>query len=196
MIQTGCIMMIRIFSIPNNGVEPNPISLLTGGSSSVGIHNFEGNFIAADTVNSADQPNAWWGNRRGIDTWALVPSQPVELNGRIVVLQADLEIAKTLTTTNLIAGGEISYTITVTNNGPSNVTGATVTDTFPTQIVNATWTCAITTGTGACTAASGSGDINTTVESRIWCGSNFYGDGWPHFKCYRANYQFSNGDSP
>lgn len=151
------------FFNPGPPVAPSPIKLLTGGSSSGGIHKFAGS-PGGQTPNSQTNPGLWWGNVRGIDTWAFVPSLPAALNGRIQVLRADLNIAKTLTTQTLVAGGEISYTITVTNNGPSNVTGVRVTDTFPAQIVNPTWTCAITTGTGACPTPSGSGNIDTTVN--------------------------------
>ena len=60
-------------------------------------------------------------------------------------------------------GGTVTYTITVTNNGPLPVTGATVTDTFPPLLTGVTWTCASASG-GACGAASGNGNINSTVD--------------------------------
>ncbi len=143
------------------GIAPNPIKLLTGGPSSGGIRSF----LGAPPGNPQTNANGWWGDKRGIDTWTFFPSEPVEPEGRIRVLQADLSINKTLTTTPpLVAGGEISYTITVSNAGPSDVTGVGVTDTFPTQIVNPTWTCAITMGTGDCPTPSGSGNIDTTVN--------------------------------
>jgi len=74
---------------------------------------------------------------------------------------ADLAITKDDSTATYTPGGTLTYTITVTNNGPSNVTGATVTDTFPPAITSASWTC---TGTGGATCtASGSGNIADTV---------------------------------
>jgi uncharacterized repeat protein (TIGR01451 family)/fimbrial isopeptide formation D2 family protein len=76
--------------------------------------------------------------------------------------EADLAITKTDGSTTYTPGGTLTYTITVTNNGPSNVTGATVTDTFPAAITSASWTC---TGTGGATCtASGSGNITDTVN--------------------------------
>ncbi len=77
---------------------------------------------------------------------------------------ADLNIAKTANQTSVAPGSPISYTITVNNSGPSNVTGATVTDDLPAEITGATWSCAITSGNGSCGAATGTGDINTTVN--------------------------------
>ena len=55
----------------------------------------------------------------------------------------------------------MTYTITASNAGPSNATGATVADTFPASLT-ATWTC-VGAGGGTCTA-SGSGNINDTVN--------------------------------
>jgi uncharacterized repeat protein (TIGR01451 family) len=74
---------------------------------------------------------------------------------------ADLAITKTDGVTTATAGGSTTYTITASNAGPSNATGATVADTFPAALT-CTWTCA-GAGGGTCTA-SGSGNINNTVN--------------------------------
>jgi uncharacterized repeat protein (TIGR01451 family) len=75
--------------------------------------------------------------------------------------QSDLAITKTDGVTTATAGGSVTYTITASNSGPSNATGATVTDTFPASLT-CTWTCA-GAGGGTCTA-SGSGNIGDTVN--------------------------------
>ncbi len=75
--------------------------------------------------------------------------------------QADLSITKTDGVTTVTAGGSATYTITASNAGPSNASGATVADTFPASLT-CTWTCA-GAGGGTCTAA-GSGNINDTVN--------------------------------
>jgi uncharacterized repeat protein (TIGR01451 family) len=76
----------------------------------------------------------------------------------------DLAIAKIASSPTVTQGGPVTYTVTVRNNGPSNVTANNVpiVDTVPGQITGVNWTCA---GSGAaCGAASGSGNnINTTV---------------------------------
>jgi uncharacterized repeat protein (TIGR01451 family) len=74
---------------------------------------------------------------------------------------ADLSITKTDGVTAATAGSSVTYTITASNAGPSNATGATVADTFP-AVLTCTWTCA-GAGGGTCTA-SGSGNINDTVN--------------------------------
>src|SRR6185369_14148312 len=66
-------------------------------------------------------------------------------------------------TSSYTPGGSTTYTIVVTNNGPSFVTGATVTDTFPTAITSATWT-AVYVGINSTGPASGTGNINATVN--------------------------------
>ncbi|MFE1747302.1 hypothetical protein [Coleofasciculus sp. H7-2] len=132
---------------------PDPLDALGGISSSNGAHVFPG---------SSEQG---FGNNRGIDTWTYYPSTLTDLAQGITISEADLQIQKTLVTNPVVAGSPVTYTLAVTNNGPSNVTGATVTDNVPSQITGVTWTCAITTGTGSCGQASGTGNaINTTVN--------------------------------
>src|SRR6185369_9193302 len=72
---------------------------------------------------------------------------------------ADLSVTKTDGSATYTPGGSITYTIVVTNNGPSFVTGATVTDPLPAAITSATWTVSYT-GTGSSGPANGSGSIN------------------------------------
>ncbi|MEO5714168.1 MAG: hypothetical protein ABIT37_11830 [Luteolibacter sp.] len=75
--------------------------------------------------------------------------------------QANLAITKTDGVTTAVPGASVTYTITATNAGPSNATGATVADTFPASLTG-TWT-AVGAGGGTATA-SGSGNINDTVN--------------------------------
>ena len=78
-----------------------------------------------------------------------------------IIQSADLSITKTDGVTTATAGGSVTYTITASNAGPSNASGATVADTFPASLTG-TWTC-VGAGGGTCTAA-GSGNINDTVN--------------------------------
>ena len=61
-----------------------------------------------------------------------------------------------------IPGLATTYTIVVTNLGPSPVTAASVTDVFPVALVAPAWTCAADPGS-SCAAASGTGNLATTV---------------------------------
>ncbi|MFN7961132.1 MAG: IPTL-CTERM sorting domain-containing protein [Thermoanaerobaculia bacterium] len=74
----------------------------------------------------------------------------------------DLSITKTDGLTTATPGQATTYTIVVTNPGPSNGVGLFVSDTFPAAFTSPTWTCA-GAGGGTCTA-SGSGNISDTVN--------------------------------
>ena len=74
-------------------------------------------------------------------------------------LSADLQITKTDNATDYVGGIPVRYIIVASNPlGPSEVIGATVTDTFPTDLTNINWTC-VGSGGASCTAA-GTGNIN------------------------------------
>ena len=62
-----------------------------------------------------------------------------------VSAQADLVVAKVPSATSFTAGGAASWTITVTNLGPSTATGATVTDDLPAGLDNPAFTDAQST---------------------------------------------------
>ncbi len=96
----------------------------------------------------AGVPDPTTANNSATDTDTLAPS-------------ADLAITKTDGVTTATPGGSVTYSITASNAGPSNATGATVADTFPASLT-CSWTCA---GAGGGTCSSpGSGNINTTVN--------------------------------
>ncbi len=61
-------------------------------------------------------------------------------------------------------GGAIDYTITVTNNGPSDVTGATVSDSLPAQITGATLTSVTIVGTGTSGVTASTTTIITSLD--------------------------------
>jgi uncharacterized repeat protein (TIGR01451 family) len=76
---------------------------------------------------------------------------------------ANLGITKTDGAISYSPGDTFTYTITATNAGPDAVTGASVTDTFPADLTNVTWTCAASAGS-TCGSAGGAGNIGTTVN--------------------------------
>ncbi|MDX2004680.1 MAG: hypothetical protein SFU83_05320 [Meiothermus sp.] len=75
---------------------------------------------------------------------------------------ADLSVTKTDGVSVVAAGSTVSYTITAANNGPSNLIGATLTDTLPASLTGATWTCAASSGSSC--PASGSGNIVASLS--------------------------------
>jgi uncharacterized repeat protein (TIGR01451 family) len=99
-------------------------------------------------VNAANDTNAANDNATDRDT---------------VVPVVDLQITKTDNQTQVTDGQELTYVITVRNNGPSGVIGATVTDSFPSDLTNISWT-SVASGGASGNDASGSGNINDTVD--------------------------------
>jgi uncharacterized repeat protein (TIGR01451 family) len=83
-----------------------------------------------------------------------------------ISFKADLKVTVTDGKTAAVAGTTNAYTITVTNIGPSNVSGAVISDIFPTSFTNVTYTA---TQTGGATGfpASGSGNINDTLAMSV-----------------------------
>ena len=52
-------------------------------------------------------------------------------NATVTVAATDLAISKTADVDQVLPGGTVIYTVTVTNNGPADATGVEVTDTLP-----------------------------------------------------------------
>ncbi|MFQ3535116.1 MAG: DUF11 domain-containing protein, partial [Aggregatilineales bacterium] len=76
---------------------------------------------------------------------------------------ADLVVTKSVDPVTYTAGGVLTYTIVVRNDGPNDVNGATVTDIFPPQLVNPQWSC-VATGSASCTSGLQNGNIVDTVS--------------------------------
>ncbi len=85
------------------------------------------------------------------------------------LVSADVAVAKAATGTTYTPGGTDTYTLTITNTGPSDVTGVTVSDILPTGVtLSDSWSCSADALGSACSAASGgtAGDatVSTTVD--------------------------------
>lgn len=73
----------------------------------------------------------------------------------------DIEVNKDDGATTYTAGATVAYTVSVTNNGPSDATNVVVTDMAPAGTTISSWSC-----TGAsCPAASGAGNLNETAAT-------------------------------
>ena len=85
-----------------------------------------------------------------------------------LVTQANLAIAMTDATPTTGQGTTNSYTIFISNSGPSTVSGATVAVTLPATLTPVgNWTCAASGAGSNCSAATGTGSINTTVDVAV-----------------------------
>ncbi|KJS56981.1 hypothetical protein VM98_03485, partial [Streptomyces rubellomurinus subsp. indigoferus] len=88
-------------------------------------------------------------------------SSTVDTPGRVTT---GLSVTKTPDKSPYVPGQPLTYTIVVKNDGPSDAVGASVRDTLPAAIQNFTWTCTAVGGSSCGGAASGTGNINTTVD--------------------------------
>ena len=78
---------------------------------------------------------------------------------------ADLWITKDDGLGSYTPGSSVTYTVVVGNDGPSSITGATVTDILSTipQITGFSWTC-VGAGGATCAAGPSAVDINDSVD--------------------------------
>ncbi|MGJ8628474.1 MAG: hypothetical protein ACSHXB_16050 [Sulfitobacter sp.] len=82
-------------------------------------------------------------------------------NDTVVSANHDLVVSKSDGLTSAVAGTSITYTIVASNAGPSDATGATLTDTIPSNLT-CTYTSVAAGGASGSTAA-GSGNISDTL---------------------------------
>ena len=94
------------------------------------------------------------------------PANGTATDSDAVTARADLSITKTDGLVSALPGDAVTYTVVVTNNGPSAVVGAPVTDTIPAGLAGASWTCVASPGS-SCGAAGGAGAIATTVDLAV-----------------------------
>lgn len=131
-------------TLPSGG----SITYTVTGTVNAGATGSLSNTATVTATGGTTDPNA--GNNSATDTDTLTP-------------QGDLAITKTDGVTTLIPGASTTYTIVVSNSGPSNVVGANVADLFPASLGNITFT-AVGAGGSTGFTASGSGNLNDTVN--------------------------------
>ena len=90
-----------------------------------------------------------------------------------VTLVANLTLAKTDGNASYTPSGAATYSITVTNSGPSNANNTTVTDNLPSGVTLATNVTCVATGTAACGSISsvGGGTTFTATGAMIAAGA-------------------------
>ncbi|MBK6798618.1 MAG: DUF11 domain-containing protein [Acidobacteria bacterium] len=144
-------------TLPNgNGNINTTVNLLPAGTATFSVTaqinpTATGNLVNTATVTTPQgTTDTVPGNNSS--TWSSTPAP-----------SADLRIAKTDGSPTYVPGGSTTYTIVATNDGPSAVTGANVSDSLPVGATSGAWTCVASAGS-TCTASNGTGAINTTVN--------------------------------
>jgi len=92
----------------------------------------------------------------------LTPANNTATDSDTIIFRADLKITATDGKSAAVAGSKNTYTITVTNLGPSNASGAVIKDNFPSTFTAVTYT-ATQTGGAFGFSTTGTGNINDAV---------------------------------
>jgi uncharacterized repeat protein (TIGR01451 family) len=112
-------------------------------------------------------------------TFKLISQQPGPASSNIdgaanPGLPTDLVMHKTASSQTVGDGGALTYTLTVTNNGPGNSSGYTISDPLPADLSNPTTTstgCSITAGVLTCVSANplnaGATSVPVTVTGTV-----------------------------
>jgi len=99
-----------------------------------------------------------------------VPGNNTAVENTTVTTAADVTITKTDSPDPVAAGNMLTYTLSISNIGPSDATGVVVTDTLPAGVTfaSASSGCGEASGTVTCTvsslAASASSQFTVTVD--------------------------------
>ncbi|WP_376696944.1 beta strand repeat-containing protein [Wenzhouxiangella sp. EGI_FJ10305] len=76
---------------------------------------------------------------------------------------ADIQVDKTVEVSTLQTGALLTYTVIVSNSGPSDVSGIAVEDNPPAVLNGVSWSC-MAAGSASCSETSGSGAVSLTAD--------------------------------
>lgn len=138
-----------------------PVSLLVGGTATFTV-NATISAGATGTLNNTATITAPGG------TTETAPANNTATDSDTLTPRADMTVSKTDSADPSVAGTNLTYTVTVTNNGPSNATGVTLVDTLPpeTTFVSSTPggpTCTHALGVVTCSLGSLAASASTVV---------------------------------
>lgn len=143
-------------STPQTGSNP---MVSTGISSTLNGHKFG--------IVATNESGEGFGNEKGLDTWTYVLSSPANPLMNIQLKEADLEVVGISSDpgrTTFCAGEEITYTVTLKNNGPNDVTGAKFAFNYPTGFEFVSFTSATSGVSALYNNASNATAFSATVD--------------------------------
>ncbi|MFN7326669.1 MAG: Ig-like domain-containing protein, partial [Chitinophagales bacterium] len=164
-----------VICVPNNDTDPDNnldlasvMVLMNPSHGTVSVNSTTG-CITYTPANGYEGPDQF--TYKICDTGIPVYCDTATVYITITPLLADLAISKSSTPATYVPGESVTWTLTVTNNGPENVIGALVNDDIDNALTNVSWTSS-TMGT-ASVAASGTGDlVNEPVSIAAGAGNS------------------------
>ncbi len=145
--------------LTNRGLIANVVFVTVANGSSDDGHVISQSIPSTESVLPGTTIRLQVGKAAPVPTTTVPPTTiaPTTIAPTTVPPTADLSITKT----SSFSGSTVTYTIIVTNAGPSSVTLARVNDDVPNQLSAVSWTCV--DDPGANCPASGSNDINSVA---------------------------------
>ena len=101
-----------------------------------------------------------------VQTPTFTPTPTPTLTPTQIPPSADLVVTVDNGTTSSVPGRTTSYTIVITNKGPSAVRNIQIEDTFSAELVNLSWSCTATAGS-ACQTANGTSNILVLIDLAV-----------------------------
>ena len=92
------------------------------------------------------------------------PVDNIAIDTNSLTPKVSFTLTKTDNRSSILPGQATSYVITLTNNGPSAVSGATITDIFPEALTNVTWSCTATSGSSCTPVGVQNGNVNASTN--------------------------------
>jgi uncharacterized repeat protein (TIGR01451 family) len=139
-------------------------AILSGGSAQVNVAVMVGTGVTGTLNNTV---------RVGATTPDPASANNTDTEATTVTPRADLSLAMAESSDPVIAGTNLTYTLTVTNAGPSNATSLVLTDTLPTNVTyqsfsGASWSCSLLSGNRLrCTRTSLIASASSIVIIRV-----------------------------
>src|SRR5205807_7857286 len=139
------------------------------GSGNIGFTFHPASLSTGDIVTATATDTSLFDDDNNVNT-AMVPHNDTSEFSQcagVATLPADLSITKTDSQDPVTEGNNLTYTITVTDNGPNNATNVTVTDTLPANVTFVSATPAQGSCSGTSTITCNLGTINNAANATV-----------------------------